>query len=904
MKTIALNFIDFFLRFVLLFRYRITFKGLENLTPETLNKPGGILFLPNHPTVFIDPVIVTMGIWRKFPVRPMVVEYMYYKPLVNSCLKLVNALPVPNFSEGSNSLKKKKNETMMKSISADLKKGDNFLIYPAGGLKQTSMEEIGANSAVHRLLQEVPEANVVLVRIKGLWGSTFSRAFTGKTPSMTSTLWHGIKSVLKNFILFIPKRQVIVEFVPAPADFPYRSSRLELNKYLENWYNLPDGLSDQKMGDSLVLVSYSCFKKEIPELFSPKNSKEHNIKLDKIPQQLKDKITGEIARIANVDPEKITPDLELGTNLGLDSLDIAELYTFLHDKFDISGVPIQEMTTVGKTFAIAAKQITYQDTAAETDSFHMGKWFQKTPDRRCMVAEGKTIPESFLNNCARLGSQAACGDMRSGILTYHQLKIRTLLLAEYIRKLPGDYVGILLPASVPAYVCVLACQLAGKIPLMVNWTIGPRHLESVVQLSNVQAVLTSWAFIDRLENVDFNGIDDRMIMLEDVRNEFGIRAKLSALYWSRRSTKAILNHFHIADKSKNDTAVLLFTSGTESMPKGVPLSHENLLSNQRDALSLVEINSTDCMYGFLPPFHSFGLSFGGLLGLLAGIRICFSPDPTNGKQLSDTCEKWGVTAICSAPTFVKNMLKSAKKEQLNKLRLCITGAEKTPPELVSMMEAIGKKEALSEGYGITECGPVLTLNIPGKPIVGVGKQLPSVQIRVVDQETYAPIPIGSQGMIIAKGPNIFSGYLNPGLKSPFIEFEGEKNWYVTGDLGFLDRQNNLTISGRKKRFIKIGGEMISLTAIENAILEQAHNKNWHIHSEGPAVAVSAKEEAGEKAKIFLFTKFHTTTEEVNEVLRESGFSNLVKVSSVIELSEIPIMGTGKINYRLLESQHA
>ena len=630
--------------------------------------------------------------------------------------------------------------------------------------------------------------------------------------------------------------------------------------------------------------------------------KEEKLKLDLIPVQVKDKVLAEISRISNTPADKITPDMDLATDLGLDSLDVAELHAFLHHQFEVNGFPVHELTTVGKTFAIAAKQISFKEGVEEAGPVNLKNWFKPVPKRRCQLADGETIPEVFLNNCARLSSQAACGDLRSGVLTYKDVKTRAILLAEYIRTLPGDYVGILLPASVPAYVCVLACQLAGKIPLMVNWTIGPRHLESVIQLSNVQVVLTSWAFIDRLENVDFNGMEDRMVMLEDVRQDFTLSKKLRALYWSKRGTQAILKHFNIDKQSKHDTAVLLFTSGTESMPKGVPLSHHNLLCNQRDSMSAVEITSQDIMFGFLPPFHSFGLSYGGLLGLLAGIRICFSPDPTNGKQLVDQLEKWGVTAYCSAPTFIKNMLKVAKPEQFKKIRLVLTGAEKTPPELITMMEAVGKSGCLFEGYGITECSPVLTINVPGEKSCGVGRPLPHVEIRIVHQETYEPLPLGEQGMIIAKGPNVFAGYLNPGLKSPFIEIDGE-NWYISGDLGYLDETNHLTISGRKKRFIKIGGEMISLTAIENVILDLAHHKNFLVDAEGPAVAISAKEDAGEKTKIVLFTKFHTTVDEVNHALKESGFSNLVKVSSVIELNEIPIMGTGKINYRLLETEH-
>ncbi len=901
MKSFLRFSIAYFLRFLFWFRYRITVKGLENLTPDKLNRSGGILFLPNHPTVFVDPSLVTLAVWPKFPVRPMIVEYMYYKPVVNRAAKLLDALPMPSFSSGSNSLKRKKGEKALQTITTDLRKGDHFLIYPGGRLKQTAIEEIGSNSAVHRIINEVPEANIVLVRIKGLWGSSFSRALTGKTPPMMQTVYHGLKVILKNLIFFTPKREVTIEFVPAPKDFPYDAPRLELNKYLENWYNQPDGLSDQKVGDSLALVSYSRWKEELPDLYTPEASKEEEINLDKIPDEIKSNVIAHIAKIADMEPGQVKPEMMLTNDVGLDSLDIAEVISYLHEQFDLANVPVHEITTVSKTIAIAAKQIVYTDVSEEDEQQDISKWHEpQSTHRRCQLAKGDTIPEVFLNNCARMGKEIACADDRSGILTYPQLKLRAIVLAEYIKTLPGDYIGILLPASVAAYVCVLACQLANKVPLMVNWTIGPRHLESVVELSKVQVVLSSWAFIDRLDNVDFNGIEDQLKMLEDLRGEIGLWHKIKAKFLSWRSPQSILKHFGIDKASKDDTAALLFTSGTESMPKGVPLSHNNIMSNQRDSLDRIEVTSDHCVYGFLPPFHGFGLSYGGLLSLLAGMRIAFSPDPTNGKQLANGFEKWGISIVCSAPTFVKNLLKSAKIEQLKTLRMCLTGAERTPPELFHQMDAVGKKGTISEGYGITECGPVLTINQPGKPNMGVGKPLPSVEICIVHQESHEPIPQGSQGMILARGPNVFSGYLNHGLTSPFTTING-KQWYITGDLGHLDEDGNLFISGRKKRFVKIGGEMISLAAIESALLHSALEKKWDIDPEGPSLAVCAKEEAGEKTKVFLFTKFSTSPDEVNQVLKESGFSNLVKISSVIKQDDIPIMGTGKINYRQLET---
>jgi len=183
---------------------------------------------------------------------------------------------------------------------------------------------------------------------------------------------------------------------------------------------------------------------------------------------------------------------------------------------------------------------------------------------------------------------------------------------------------------------------------------------------------------------------------------------------------------------------------------------------------------------------------------------------------------------------------------------------------------------------------------------GVGLALPGVELLIVHPETEAVLPVGERGLILARGANVFKGYLNPGLSSPFTTVEG-KQWYKTGDLGFLDEEGILTISGRMKRFIKMGGEMVSLASIEDALLQMAPKKNWPTNEEGPALAICAKETAGEKTKIFLFSRFELSVDEVNNSLKEAGFSNLVKVSSVTRLPEIPIMGTGKINYRQLES---
>lgn len=891
------------MRIILSFRYRVKIKGLDNLNAETLNKPGGILFMPNHPTVFVDPTLVVLAVWKKFPIRPLIVEYMYYMPVVNWIMRYLNSLPVPNFVSASNSLKKKKADKVLEDVIEGLKNKDNFLIYPAGKVKHQGREII-TGSGVHRILQSCPETNVVLVRTTGLWGSSFSRAQSGKTPFMFANIFKGIEKAFKSLLFFLPKREVTLEFVPAPADFPYQGSRLEMNRYLERWYNRPDGLSPQEgdePGETLNLVSYSIWKDDFPPIVTA-NKQGEEISLDSIPKEIQEKVKTQLSHMTQTPPENITPQMNLGVDLGLDSLDNAELIAFLDDQFEVSGVPVSELTTVAKLMGLASKQITFGEQVEE-EQLDLSAWSKDAREGKVPLPEGDTLPEAFLNTCQRMGKEIACGDMRAGILTYQQMKIRVLLLAEYIKNLPGEHIGILLPSSVAAYLTILACQLAGKVPLMVNWTVGSRHLESVVSLSKVQVVLSSWSFIDRLENVDLNGIEDLIVMLEDVAiRHFSIFSKLQAFFRSKKNTSSLLKLFHIEKKLPEDAAVLLFTSGTESMPKGVPLSHKNILSNQTACIQIVQPNYKDIMLGILPPFHSFGFTLSGLLPLIAGFRAVYYPDPTDGKGIAKAIERWKATIICGAPSFLKGILKNGTPQQLKSLRLCFTGAEKAPPEIFQMIGGLDHCQ-LGEGYGITECSPVLTINLSGNPQFGVGKVIPGSELCIVHMETHQPVAQGEQGLILAKGPNIFAGYLNAGIASPFI-FIDNQPWYSTGDLGYLDPAGNLILSGRLKRFIKIGGEMVSLAAIEDALHRTLGEKKCEIPAEehGPALAVCAKEEAGEKTKIFVFTRFSSSIDELNKSLKEAGFSNLIKVYKVHQLPEIPLMGTGKINYRALETK--
>lgn len=903
MRNFLLSFFIIIVRLLMRLRYKIVVKGLDKLQRDKLPKPhAGLLFLPNHPAAFVDPAAVSIPIWRKFPIRPLVIDYVYYTPVIHALMRYLHALPIPDNEKSSNSVKKRRSEEALIEVIKGLEKGDNFLIYPAGRCKATDLEIIGGASGIHTILGNTDEVNVVLVRTKGLWGSIFSKAYTADTPHFFPTIGKCFWILLKNFIFFAPRREITVEYQLAPKDFPFKGSRLEINRWLEDFYNQPDGLSKKEAklpGETLLRVPYSFWNKK--DLLYPLVREERpTVSIADVPREVQKDVKFKIAELCERSPTQIRSQDQLAYDLGLDSLDIGDLVLWLESHFGVEGVPVAELDSVGKVMVIAAGLIQVEKKLEKEKK--IGGWEEFRPHEAVEIAPGKSWPEVFLNICQKMKGAYACADDRVGSMSYRSMKMRVLLLAEYIRHLPGENIGVMLPASVAATLCVFAIQMAGKVPVMINWTVGPRHLESIKEVAQIHKVLTAWSFIDRLSNVDTTPIDDMLVVLEELTAKISLFDKLRAFQRSLLSTEKLMKMFKLDQLTEESCGVILFTSGTESHPKGVPLSYRNLLTNQRASVQAIDIFSDDIVLSMLPPFHSFGFNVSSTIGLLSGVRTVYVPDPTDGSMVARAVKKWGATVTAGAPTFLKNMILAATRDQLRTLRYIASGAEKTPLKLFEMVEQLNTGARLYEGYGITECSPVITSNRVGRESVGVGQPIDDVQIKIVHLETLEPLPIGENGLILVRGPNVFSGYLNKGLVSPFVEVNG-LSWYNTGDLGYLTKEDYLVISGRQKRFVKIGGEMISLAAIESALLEIAPKKGWHIDTEGPSLAVCAKEHESGKPQISLFTIFPTNLEEVNNALRESGFSNLVKVTHVVRLPEIPIMGTGKINYRAIEESN-
>jgi long-chain-fatty-acid--[acyl-carrier-protein] ligase len=354
----------------------------------------------------------------------------------------------------------------------------------------------------------------------------------------------------------------------------------------------------------------------------------------------------------------------------------------------------------------------------------------------------------------------------------------------------------------------------------------------------------------------------------------------------------------VPQAAPDQPAVVLFTSGSEKAPKAVPLTHTNILSDLRAAIPHFEMTREMSILGFLPAFHSFGLSVTGLFPLLSGIRVARHPDPTDAGGLARKVAAYKPTILAGTPTFVSHILDRAKPDQLTSLRMIVVGAEKCPPGLFERCAQVAPGAVLLEGYGITECSPVVSANRPHENRPGtIGKPLPGVEVSVVELDGDAALPAGEQGMLLVSGPTVFPGYLGHEGPQPFRERDGQR-WYVTGDLAKIDADGFIHFAGRLKRFIKAGGEMISLPA-----LEEPFARLYPPSSEGPRVAVEGVETEGGR-RVVLFSTEPLEVREANKVLEKEGFRGVMRLDEVRRVPSIPVLGTGKTDYKVLRGMIA
>jgi long-chain-fatty-acid--[acyl-carrier-protein] ligase len=867
-------------RFLVRLRYRVQVHGLEKVR----DLQGGTLILPNHPA-YMDPIIVFSHLYPTLKPRPLLYEGNFQNPVLYPLMQLIRAVQVPNLERPS-ARARARAERAIADVIDTLHRGENVIMWPSGKLWWQGQESIGGAQAVSQILQAVPEANVVLVRTRGLWGSRSSYIGAGTWPKFMKFLRAGVGLLLANLLVFAPRRPVSVTVERIDRARLPELRREILNPWLEKWYNAlgPEPPTFVPHHFLFGRRTYE-FPTELPEdpLLSQVTPPTRTEVFQIVERKLKRRLT---------EPEK-KPDTVLH-ELGLDSLDRMDVTLTVEQRFGFS--TDQSPFTVGELLLLA------QGLAKKATARRVPRTWFRAPPRGKPEITGETIAEAFLAQAVAHAGDVAAADDQAGALSYGRLLAGCLTLSRRLGGLPGSNVGLLLPASVASDLAFLALQLAGKVPVVLNWTTGPANLAHAVQLLELRHVVTSDLFIDRLEENVVKAVKEtgvEFLALEDLRAGMSRWELLRTLLAVRLRPGSLRNRLPQTDPEQ--PAVVLFTSGSEKAPKAVPLTHRNLLSNQRACLTVLALTRQDAILGFLPSFHSFGLSITGLLPLLSGIRVVRHPDPTAATVLVRKVADYRPTLLAGTPTFVSAIVDRAadKPEQLRSLQLIFVGAEKAPEDLAAKCAKLPGGAKLLEGYGITECGPVVSVNPPAAPRpASVGRPLPGVEVGVVelkDAETNAlgeDLRADAMGMLLVNGPNVFPGYLGQEGKPPFVERAG-KRWYVTGDLARLDDDGYIHLAGRLKRFLKAGGEMISLPSLEAPLAQR-----YPPTDEGARVAVEGTENP---RRIVLFTTEDLSLEEANDLLHKEGFRGIMRFDEVRRVDQLPILGTGKTDYKQLRT---
>lgn len=871
MATLLNRLFWFVAKMCLRLRYRVSLEGREQLA---LLK-GPTLVLPNHPA-YIDPAIVLAHLQLHQPLRPLVFAGTFRLPVLRPLMSLVRAFEVPDLSAASRDAQSRTVE-MIDSVVEGLAAGDCFLLYPSGRLQRGNREVIGAARAAYEIVSRSAHINIVLVRTRGVWGSRFSCAAHGNVPNLAMAARIALGWLLASAVFFLPRRPVRLTMeVLTREQLPIRS-RDEFNAWLENWYN-SDG------GQEPLFVPYHF-------LFGPRSAQFQSaagggdIDVAKLrPKTIE--LVNQLVQ-THLKRELSAEELQAGAtleSLGMDSLDRMDIALRIEQQFGFrSG---QVVTTLGELWALADGQLSAKGSKPLAVP---ALWSRRLAMRGHAPAPlADTVGLAFVRRAVAQPNNAAVADRVSGVLSYRRMLIGAALMAEQLRRLPGNNLGVMMPASVAADLAFHAAHLAGKVPVMLNWTTGPAGLAHAVSTTGVSHVVTSQKLVDRL---DINIAGAQFVFLEDLKSRISKWSQLKCLVTTYFNPQSFERTVKAAQP--NQAAVYLFTSGSESLPKTVPLTHENLLTNVEDSLEILQPEAGDSLLGFLPPFHSFGLTGNVILPAVAGTRCVRFADPTDARGLVATIEAYQPTMLFTTPTFLGFILAACEGSELTCLRKIITGAERCPEQIFADCRRMAPQALILEGYGITECSPVVAANRSDATRPGtVGKPVRNVETRVVNLDTLEAMPDGETGMLLVRGPSVFAGYHKFEGPSPFIDVNG-KRWYQTGDLVSIDEDGYITFRGRLKRFLKAGGEMISLPALEEPFV-----KLFPPTEEGPRIAVEGIE-THDGRHISLFTTFDYNLREASQVLHAAGLTGVMRLDDVQKIPRIPQLGTGKTDYKEL-----
>ncbi|MGO9270613.1 MAG: acyl-[ACP]--phospholipid O-acyltransferase [Terriglobia bacterium] len=513
-------------------------------------------------------------------------------------------------------------------------------------------------------------------------------------------------------------------------------------------------------------------------------------------------------------------------------------------------------------------------------------------------ASQRPLPHLFIDTAKRNWGSLAMADTLGRTLSFGRTLVGAIIFRRLVEKHCRDekMIGILLPPTAPTALLNLGISMSGRVPVNLNYTVSAASLTIALERAGIKTIFTSEKLLERF------GIVKRpdMVMIDDLAKEVSGLAKLLTLVAARVTPKFLLRRWLVPHHLKLDSlATIIFSSGSTGIPKGVMLSHRNVVSNIEGMQQALNVDRNDGLLGVLPFFHSFGFTVGLWLPLVSGFRVAYHTNPLEARKCGEIARKYGLTLLIGTPTFVWEYVRRCAPEDFRTLRVAFVGAEKLRPELASkFQEKFGLP--LFEGYGATELSPVVAVETPGfqgRPHTQpgakrgtVGHPIPGVAARIVNPETFAPLGADQEGMLLIKGPNVMMGYIGEPEKTREVMHDG---WYVTGDIARLDQDGFITITDRLSRFSKIGGEMVPHLRVEEALHQALGN------AEPTFVVTSVPDEQKGEKLVVLHTELRVAIDDVLKRLREGDLPKLwlPRKENFFRIDALPILGTGKLDLK-------
>jgi len=521
----------------------------------------------------------------------------------------------------------------------------------------------------------------------------------------------------------------------------------------------------------------------------------------------------------------------------------------------------------------------------------------------------KPIAEAWIENLSDNPAKIAAADSTGVELSKTRFATAVFLFGKKLKSmLKEQNIGLILPSTAGGLIANMATLSLGKTIVNLNYSAGTPSLKSAIELADIKRVITSKQFISKLsaKGFDLSEVLEsvEVIYLEDVKATIGKLESIKTLLAVKFLPISMLKALYIKSAKISDTAAILFSSGSEGTPKGIELTHQNIMGNIKQIMVLINPTDDDVVLGTLPIFHSFGLTVTSLAPLVEDVTVACHPDPTDGLGVAQLCAKYNATFMFGTATFYGLYIRNRKINPLmfKSLKMVVAGAEKLPKKVRDDFKAKFGHE-IYEGYGATETTPVAGVNVPdvlmvddgyrvhiGNKAGTVGLPVPGSSFKIVDPDSFKELPIGEAGMILIGGTQIMKGYIkNEAKTKEVIKIIDGIRWYVTGDKGKLDNDGFLTIIDRYSRFAKIGGEMISLGLVEGEILKAL--------SQEDRICLAAVPDSKKGEKIVLMLEGDLEVDELKAKIKELKLNPMFVPSLYYKVEEIPKLGSGKTDLK-------